>query len=130
MSFLSLRPTPGIPSIETTSANDLIVATRCADRLKSRLAEMQEELKHDEQLEVVAFLPSGAAVRVDSVGYQKPALPILKGQDQATGKDCVILVHQSSMQILVSIKKVPPGETQRMILFHNTQQQVRADSGT
>ena len=81
---------------------------------------MQEELKHDEQLEVVAFLPSGAAVRVDSVGYQNPALPILKGQDQATGKDSVILVHQSSMQILVSIKKIPPGETQRMILFDST----------
>ena len=120
MSLLSLPATPGIPSTETTSANDLIVATRCADRLKSRLAEMQEELKHDEQLEVVAFLPSGAAVRVDSVGYQNPALPILKGQDQATGKDCVILFHQSSMQILVSIKKVPPGETQRMIHFHST----------
>ena len=120
MSSLSLLPTIDVPSIENTSANDLIAATRCADRLKSRLAQMQEELKHDEQLEVVAFLPSGAAVRVDSVGYQNPALPILQGQDQATGKDCVILLHQSSMQILVSIKKVPPGQAQRMILFHRT----------
>jgi hypothetical protein len=117
VSSMSVLPTSGV---ESTTANDLIVAKRCADRLKSRLAEMQEELKHDEQLEVVAFLPSGAAVRVDSVGYQSPALPILKGQDQATGKDCVILVHQSSLQILVSVKKVPAGQRQRMIVFHRT----------
>jgi len=117
MSLMSLLPQISIPSMEDKGMDDPTTARRFADRLKSRLAEMQKELEHDEQLEVVAFLPSGAAVRVDSVGYQSPALLTLKGQDQATGKACAILVHQSSLQILVSIEKVPQGQTQSMIIF-------------
>ena len=117
MSLMSLLPQISIPSMEERGMDDPTTARRFADRLKSRLAEMQKELEHDEQLEVVAFLPSGAAVRVDSVGYQSPALLTLTGQDQTTGKACAILVHQTSLQILVTIEKVPPGQTQSMIMF-------------
>jgi hypothetical protein len=42
---------------------------------------MHRDLKDDEQLEVVAFLPSGAAVRVVAVAYQSPALLTLRGQE-------------------------------------------------
>jgi hypothetical protein len=97
--------------------DDPAVAGRFTDRLKSRLGEMQKELKDDEQLEVVAFLPSGTAVTVDSVGYESPALLTLKGHDQSTGKSCAILVHQSSLQILVSVEKVPVGQARKVTAF-------------
>jgi hypothetical protein len=76
---------------------------------------MQKELHHDEQLEVLAFLPSGAAVTVDSVGYESPALLTLKGHEQSTGRSWALLVHQASLPILVSIEKVPLGQTPKMI---------------
>lgn len=117
MSFMSLLPQISIPPMEARGVDDPTVAKRFADRLKARLAEMQKELEDDEQLEVVAFLPSGTAVTVDSVGYQSPALLTLKGQEQTTGKTCAILVHQSSLQILVSVEKVPIGQTRKIITF-------------
>ena len=117
MSLMKLLPQFSIPPMEAKGVDDPTVARRFVDRLKGRLAEMQKELEDDEQLEVVAFLPSGAAVRVDSVGYQSPALLTLKGREQATGKACAILVHQSSLQVLVSIEKVPAGQTRTMIAF-------------
>ncbi len=93
MNFLDLLPQISIPPMEATGVDDPTVAKRFADRLKSRLAEMQKELEDDEQLEVVAFLPSGTAIVVDAVGCQSPALLTLKGQEQASGKECAILVH-------------------------------------
>jgi hypothetical protein len=117
MSFLSLLPQISIPPMEGRGVDDPRVAERFTDRLKSRLGEMQKELQDDEQLEVVAFLPSGTAVSVDSVGYESPALLTLKGREQSTGKLCAILVHQSSLQILVSIEKVPLGQARKVIVF-------------
>lgn len=117
MSLLDLLPQISIPPMEAKGVDDPTVAKRFADRLKSRLVEMQKEIEDDEQLEVVAFLPSGTAVIVDAVGYQSPALFTLKGQDQASGKKCAILVHQSSLQILVTVEKIPPGEARKVIRF-------------
>lgn len=86
MNFLDLLPQISIPSMVAKGVDDPTVAKRFADRLKSRLVEMQKELEDDEQLEVVVFLPSGGAVAVDAVGYQSPALLARKGHEQASGK--------------------------------------------
>jgi hypothetical protein len=117
MNWLNVLPQISIPPMEARGVDDPTVAKRFTDRLKNRLAEMQKELNHDEQLEVVAFLPSGTAVTLDSVGYESPALLTLKGHEQSTGKLCAILVHQSSLQILVSIEKVPLGQARKVIVF-------------
>ncbi|TKS60953.1 MAG: hypothetical protein EWM72_00940 [Nitrospira sp.] len=117
MSFLNLLPQISIPPMEAIGVDDPTVARRFADRLKSRLTEMQKELEDDEQLEVVTFLPSGAAVTVDAVEYQSPALLTLKGQEQASGKACAILVHQSSLQIVVSVEKIPIGQAPKVMVF-------------
>lgn len=117
MSFLDLLPRISIPPMEPKGVDDPAVARRFADRLKIRLAEMQRDLKDDEQLEVVTFLPSGAAVTVEAVGYQTPALIILRGWEQVSGKACTVLVPQSSLQILISVEKVPIGQRPRVIGF-------------
>jgi hypothetical protein len=119
MSFLDRLPQFSIPPMEAKGVDDPTVAKRFVDRLKSRLAEMQKELEDDEQLEVVSFLPSGTAVAVEMVGYQSPALIILKGWEQVSGKECAIFVHQSSLQILVSVEKVPHGQAKRLIVFES-----------
>jgi hypothetical protein len=108
MSLMSLLPQISIPPMEANGVDDPTVARRFADRLKSRLAEMQKELEDDEQLEVVAFLPSGTAVAVD-------ALFTLQGREQASGKACALLVHQSSLQILVSVEKIPFGQARKIV---------------
>jgi hypothetical protein len=115
MSLMSLLPQISIPPMEANGVDDPTVARRFADRLKSRLAEMQKELEDDEQLEVVAFLPSGTAVAVDAVGYESPALFTLQGREQASGKACALLVHQSSLQILVSVEKIPFGQARKIV---------------
>lgn len=97
--------------------DDPAVAGRSTDRLKRRLVEMQKELEDDEQLEVVAFLPSRTAVTVDSVGYESPALLPLTGHAQSTEKPCALLLHQSSLQILVSVEKVPVGQARKVTAF-------------
>lgn len=103
--------------MEPHGAAEQGVSRRFAERLKGRLTEMQKELEDDEQLEVVAFLPSGTAVTVDALGYENPALLTLRGREQATGKPCTILVHQSSLQILVSIEKITFGQTRQVVVF-------------
>lgn len=64
MSFLDLLPQISIPPMEARGVDDPALAWQFADRLKNRLAEMQRGLLDDEQLEVVSFLPSGAAITV------------------------------------------------------------------
>lgn len=117
MGLMRLLPQISIPPMDVRGMDDPTVAGRFTDRLKSRLAEMQKELKDDEQLEIVAFLPSGTAIIVDSVGYESPALLTLEGHNQSTGKSCALLVHQSSLQILVSVEKVPVGQTRKVTAF-------------
>jgi hypothetical protein len=117
MSFLDLLPQISIPPMQPKGLDDPTVARCFVNQLKSRLVEMQKGLEDDEQLEVVAFLPSGAAVRVDTVEYQSPALLTLKGREQTSGKACVVLVHQSSLQILVSVEKIQIGQTPKVMAF-------------
>lgn len=93
MSFLDLLPQISIPPMNATGMDDSRLAQRFADRLKSRLEDMEKELADDEQLEVVAFLPSGKAVVVEAIGYENPALITLRGQEQESGKECTLLVH-------------------------------------
>lgn len=117
MSFMGLIPQISIPPIEPRGLDDPIFAERFVDRLKARLLDMQRELDENEQLEVVVFLPSGKAIDVESVGYENPALVTLHGLEQDSGRECTLLVHQSSLQILVAIDKIPLGQPRRVITF-------------
>ena len=109
MSFLDLLPQISIPPMNTTGVDDSKLAQRFADRLKSRLEDMEKELADDEQLEVVAFLPSGKAVVIEAIGYENPALITLRGQEQDSGKDCTVLAHQAPLQVLVSLERLQVG---------------------
>lgn len=120
MSFLDLLPQISIPPIEAGGVDDPRLAQRFADRLKSRLEDMQKELADDEQLEVVAFLPSGKAVVIEAIGYENPALITLRGQEQDSGKECALLVHQASLQVLVSVERLAVGRARKLIRIESS----------
>lgn len=117
MSFLGLVPDSSVASIEPRGGNEFISAEQFVERLHVRLQEMERTLAEDEQLEVVAFLPSGKAIAVETVGYENPALVILYGQEQDTGKPSTLLAHQSSVQVLVSVEPVLSGQRRRILRF-------------
>jgi hypothetical protein len=117
MKFPGVLSQISVPPIELQGVDDPLLAERFVDRLKSRLVDMQRELGQDEQLEVTAFLPSGKAINVESVRYENPALVILHGTEQDIGRECTLLMHQSSLQILVAVDKIPQGQTGRVVTF-------------
>jgi hypothetical protein len=117
MKFPGVLSQISVPPIELRGVDDPLLAERFVDRLKARLLDMQRELGEDEQLEVTAFLPSGKAITVESVGYENPALVILHGTEQEIGRECTLLMHQSSLQILVAIANIPYGQTRRVVTF-------------
>jgi len=117
MSFLGLVPESTVAAIEPRSGNDPISAEQFVERLHVRIQEMERTLAEDEQLEIVAFLPSGKAIAVDTIGYENPALVILHGEEQDTGKPSTLLAHQSSVQVLVSVEPMRSGQSKRILRF-------------
>lgn len=68
-------------------------------------------------LEVVAFLPSGKAISVDTMGYENPSLVLLTGWEQDTGKTRRLLADQSSVRVLVSVEPIQPGNSRKVLRF-------------
>ena len=117
MSILGLVPHNHVALIEPCGPQEPISAEQFVERLHLRVQEMERTLDDDEQLEVVVFLPSGKAVSISDVWYENPALVILNGEDQDTGKTCTLLAHQSSVQVLVSVGSIPPGCSRKKLRF-------------
>jgi hypothetical protein len=117
MSFLGLVPDSSIASIEPYGGNEFISAEQFVERLHLRFQEMERTLTEGEQLEVVAFHPSGKAIAVETVGYENAAMVILHGQEQDTGKPGTLLAHQSSVQVLVSVEPVLSGQSRKILRF-------------
>ena len=117
MSLLGLVPPPAVAAIEPRGVEDFISAEQFVERFRLHTQEMERTLADNEQLEVAAFLPSGKAITVDTVGYENPVLVILNGREQDTGKPSTLLAHQSSVQLLVSVESIQPGESRRILLF-------------
>ena len=117
MNFLGLGPNSSTTSIEARNDGESITAEQFVERLRSRIYEMERTLAEDEQLDVVAFLPSGKAISVGVVSYENPSLVILNGQEQETGKVCTLLAHQSSVQVLVSVEVMGQGEIRKVLRY-------------
>jgi len=117
MTFLGLVPDSSVASLEPRGGNEFISAEQFVERFRLRFQEMERTLAEDEQLEIVAFLPSGKAIAVETVGYENPAPVIRHCQEQDTGKSNTLLAHQSSVQVLVSVEPVLSGQSRRILRF-------------
>ena len=91
MSFLRRLPQISVPAIEPRGLDEEFLDEQYVDRLKTCLVEMQRDLAEHEQLDVVAFLPSGQAISVEVMGYDHPALITLQGKEQESWKVCTLL---------------------------------------
>src|SRR5512146_211342 len=111
MSISGLVPQRTVASIEPCGIDEPVSAVQFVEHLHNPIREMERTLADDEQLEIVAFLPSAKAISVDSMEYEDPVLVILNGQEQDTGTVCTLLAHQSSVQMLVSVEPVQPGNS-------------------
>jgi hypothetical protein len=105
MSFLRLLPQISVPPIEPRGLDELFLAKQFVDRLKAHLVEMQRDLAEHEELDVVAFLPSGQAISVEVVGYANPALVTLGGREQGSGR-ASLLAHQSSIDTGLGLDRI------------------------
>ena len=106
MSFLRLLSQISVPPIEPRGLDELFLAKQFVDRLKARLVEMQRDLAEHEELDVVAFLPSGQAISMEVVGYANPALVTLGGREQGSGSACTLLAHQSSIDTGLGLDRI------------------------
>ena len=86
MGFLRLLPQISVPPIEPRGLDESFLTEQFVDRFKACLAEMPRDLAEHEQLDVLAFLPSGQAISVEVVGYANPALITLGGLEQGSGR--------------------------------------------
>lgn len=96
---------------EPYNGHEPVSAEQFVERLRLRLQEMERTLAEDEQLGVIAFLPSGKAVSVDSVCYENPTLVLLNG------RSCTLFAHQSSIQVLVSVEPISVGSCRKKLRF-------------
>ncbi len=117
MSLLGLVSPRSTATIEPRSVDEFISAEQFVERLQFRIQEMERSLAFEERLEVSAFLPSGKAIAVETIGYENPALVILNGREQESGKPSTLLAHPSSVQLLVSVEPLPSGEDRKILLF-------------
>lgn len=117
MSLSELRPFIGIPPHNPADNSSSQLAGSFVDRLKSWVATVEGTLAEDEQVEVLAFLPSGKTVCVSYIGYENPSLVTLQGEEEMTGKSCTLLAHQSTVQLLVTVEKLLPAQARRMVEF-------------
>lgn len=117
MSLLSLVSHAGIASIAPRCDAEQVTAGQFVEQLRARIQELERTLSAAENLEVVAFLPSGKAVAVNAIGFENPNLVILQGQEEETGKDCTMLAHQSSVQVLVSASPIRSGANRKVLRF-------------
>jgi hypothetical protein len=117
MSFLGLVPHSAVSTIEPRGIEEPISAEQFVERLQSRFSDLERTLTKGEQLDIVAFLPSGKALSVDCLGYENPSLVILNGREQETGRRCTLLAHQSAVQVLVSVEPVEAGERRKVLRF-------------
>lgn len=118
MSFLGLVAHAGIASVAPRCDNDPVTAEQFVERLRGRVQELARTLSNAEELEVVAFLPSGKAILVEAIGFENPNLVILHGQEEKTTKTCTLLAHQSSVQLLVSAEPVQSEACRKVLRFN------------
>lgn len=117
MSLSDLRSLISIPSLKSRNNDVSYPGESFVDRLKNWVTTIEGTLAEDEQVEVLAFVPSGKTVHVSYVGYDNPSLVTLQGEEEETGKPCTLLAHQSTVQVLVTIEKLPLARSRRVIEF-------------
>jgi hypothetical protein len=103
-----------IPAIENPNFVKMFV-----ERLETQIEDLQLELSPNEQLAVRVLLPGGQRLLVQHIGYHNPTLVMLTVLD-ATGKECTLLAHQNTVQLLCETVPVEADKPRQKIGFQTT----------
>ena len=100
-------------------------------RLAHRVAKWRESLPEDQLPVVLAFLPTGDAVEVMTIGEDGHSSVVVEGLVE--GAPCMFISHQASLQILCYTRKIVPEEEageepkpKRTIGFHVGGEEIEA----
>ncbi len=113
---------PYIPDIKPIlpkspeNPNLIISACKYFDRIQETLEEMEKELKEDEILEISVPLNDGNQIHVESMGCKNMSM-ILIGGKYKNGEKVEALIHQNSLQLLITKIKITKGEEKKFVEF-------------
>jgi hypothetical protein len=96
-------------------------------RLAHRVAKWREAIAEDEVPVVLAFLPTGDAVEVLTIGEDGHSSVVIEGLVE--GSPCMFISHQASLQVLCYTRKLEQEEVEaprRMIGFHVGGEEIEA----
>ena len=96
-------------------------------RLAHRVAKWREAIADDEVPVVLAFLPTGDAVEVLTIGEDGHSSVVIEGLVE--GSPCMFISHQASLQVLCYTRKLEQEEVEaprRMIGFHVGGEEIEA----
>lgn len=96
-------------------------------RLAHRVAKWREDVAENEVPVVLAFLPTGDAVEVLSIGEDGHSSVVIEGR--VDGAKCMFISHQASLQVLCYtrvLEKEEEAEPRRMIGFHVGGEEIEA----
>ena len=96
-------------------------------RLAHRVGKWREAVAEDEVPVVLAFLPTGDAVEVLTIGEDGHSSVVIEGL--VDGSPCMFISHQASLQVLCYTRKLEQEEVKeprRMIGFHVGGEEIEA----
>lgn len=102
-------------SVSTEKAHEFESAGAFIERLAERIGRWRSTLPEDTQPMVLALLNNGSTIEVVGIGEDGHSGIVVEGVTD--GNPCMVMTHQSSLQILCYTQEVKPGE-KRMMGFH------------
>ncbi len=96
-----------------------LLADTFYNMIQKHITKTQARLKRDEQLIALFVADTGEQITITHIGYQNPYLMILYGIDSSS-RECNILAHMNSVQLVLKIDKVEASRERRQIVFLNT----------
>lgn len=103
--------------------NQVQLASTFMSRIEDTVADLQKELKENEQLRLSVFFPAGEIV-VESFGYYNPNMVSIKGVEVRSKRPWRVLAHQSAVQILCTIETSQSDTPRRTIGFTRTDSSI------
>jgi hypothetical protein len=101
--------------VNSALANEYQSAGVLMRRLADTLTQWRQQLPADEEPAILAVLYGGIQVSVERLAQE--SFHGIRIEGQMNGSPCMLLAHQSTVQLLCFVKKVEPKQVKRRIGF-------------
>ena len=117
MSSLRLLSKISVPPIEPRGIDESFLVEQFVGRTKTRLAEMQRDLQRMKNWTWLPGSPFQLSHFYGSRGLCQSGTRHAWRQGAGEWEACILLAHQSSIQVVVSIESIPSGSQRRVVTF-------------